>query len=206
MPPLRTGTSLKVSLNVSPEILIPLFRFGVQNFWLSICGRWRLWYPCQSPTSLRGRVLAWEHCCLSWLGPSQPLLPCHLLHGSLKRRVGKCLPDMVGVHGILPWWREGTLGGLWMSPLALPFYDVITHMWWRGKQIICGLSTPCSAVPVTVVEFWLNEPGGTCQSCTAVFLLETCSFGLSLHQYSGMLCPTLLMSSPRGVFTQARPP
>ena len=64
------------------------------------------------------------------------------------------------MRGILSQWREGTLDGLWMFPLALPFYDFITHMWWHGKQI-CGFSMACcSVVPVTVAEFdWMTLGG-----------------------------------------------
>lgn len=92
------------------------------------------------------------------LGPSQLLLPWHLLHRSLKRRFGKRLPDVVWMRGILPRWREGMLDGLWMFSLALPFYNFVTHTWWDGKQTICGLSMPCcSVVPVTAAEFhWMT--------------------------------------------------
>lgn len=58
---LRMGTSLKASLNVPSEMLIPLFGSGAQDAWLGVRGKCRLGYPRQSPTDLRERVLAWEH-------------------------------------------------------------------------------------------------------------------------------------------------
>lgn len=58
---LRMGTSLKASPNVPSEMLVWLFTSGAQDTWLGVWGKWRLGYPCQSPTGLRKRVLAWEH-------------------------------------------------------------------------------------------------------------------------------------------------
>lgn len=110
------------------------------------------------------------------------------------------------MRGILPRWRWGTLDGLWMLPLALSLYNFITRTWWDGKQTICGLSMACcSVVPVTVAEFhWmtLGAPAGPVLLCFCRKLAPSDS----LHQYSGMLCPVLLTSSPLGVFPQVHPP
>lgn len=51
------------------------------------------------------------------------------------------------------WW-QGMLDDLWMSPLALLFYDFVTHMLWHREQKIRGLSKEYfPMVPVTTAEF-----------------------------------------------------
>lgn len=124
------------------------------------------------------------------LRPSCLLLLWHLLHWSPERGLGKPLPYVVWAHGIPPWW-QGTLNYLWMSPLALPFYDFSTHMLWHREQKICGLSKEYfPMVPVDTAEF-------DCMTMGTLPVLYFCGFlgNLFLQTVSSWACWNIVSSS-----------
>lgn len=124
------------------------------------------------------------------LHPSHLLLLWHLLHWNPERGLGKLLPYAVWARGIPPWW-QGMLDDLWMSPLALPFCDFVSHMLWHREKKICGLSKEYfPMVPVTTAEL-------DCMTLGTLPVLYFCGFlgNLFLQTVSSWACWDVVSSS-----------